>query len=135
MIPSSIMLPQILTTKDHIFSYLRMNKYIALDRPIQKELDLIIQHLQVLNDEVKCLHNIALDHFKRYFIKSSHIYYTRHNGGLDILIPKVCTESANKGTFYTGAQAFNNLPPHLKEVDSTVVLKTQLNDIIFSDNW
>ena len=34
-----------------------MNKYIALDRrrPIQKELDLIIQHLQVLNDEVKFL--------------------------------------------------------------------------------
>ena len=78
----------------------------------------------------KCLHNIAPDHFKSYFIKSSHIYYTRHNG-LDILIPKVCTESAKKGTFYTGAQAFNNLPPHLKEVDSTVVLKTQLNDIIF----
>ena len=55
MIPSSIMLPQILTTKDHIFNYLRMNKYIILDRPIQKELDLIIQHLQVLNDEVKFL--------------------------------------------------------------------------------
>ena len=45
MIPSSIMLPQILTTKDHIFNYLRMNKYIALDRPIQKEIDLIIQRL------------------------------------------------------------------------------------------
>ena len=55
MIPSSIMLPQILTTKDHIFNYLRMNKCIILDRPIQKELDLIIQHLQVLNDEVKFL--------------------------------------------------------------------------------
>ena len=33
MIPSSIMLPQILTTKDHIFNYLRMNKCIILDRP------------------------------------------------------------------------------------------------------
>ena len=37
-----------------------------------------------------------------------------------ILIPKVRTESAKKGTFYTGAHAFNNLPPHLKEVDSIV---------------
>ena len=66
-----------------------------------------------------------------YFIKSSHIYScTRHNG-LDILIPEVCTKSAKKGTFYTGAQAFNNLPPHLKQVDSTVIFKTWLNDIIF----
>ena len=75
-------------------------------------------------------HNFAPDLFKSYFIKSSHIYSTRLNG-LDILIPEVSTESAKKGTFYTGAQAFNNLPPHLKEVDSTVIFKTWLNDIIF----
>ena len=65
-----------------------------------------------------------------YFIKSSHIYSTRRNG-LDILIPEVRTESAKKGTFYTGAQAFNNLAPHLKEVDSILIFKTWLNDIIF----
>ena len=64
----------------------------------------------------KCVHNTAPDLFKSYFIKSSHVYSTRCNG-LDIFIPKVHTESAKKGTFYTGAQAFNNLPPHLKEVD------------------
>ena len=58
------------------------------------------------------------------------MYSTRRNG-LDILIPKVRTESAKKGTFYTGAQAFSNLPPHLKEVDSIVIFKTLLNDIIF----
>ena len=78
----------------------------------------------------KCLHNIAPDLFKSYFIRSSHVYSTRRNG-LDISIPKVYTESANKGAFYTGAQAFNNLPPHLKEVDSIVIFKTLLNDIIF----
>ena len=50
--------------------------------------------------------------------------------GLDSLIPKVRTESAKKGTFYTGAQAFNNLSPHLREVDSIVIFKTLLNDII-----
>ena len=75
-------------------------------------------------------HNFAPDLFKSYFIKSSHIYSTRLNG-LDILIPEVSTESAKKGTFYTGAQAFNNLPPHLKQVDSTVIFKNWLNDIIF----
>ena len=78
----------------------------------------------------KCLHNIAPDLFKNYFIRSSHVYSTRRNG-LDILIPKVSTESAKNGTFYTGAQAFNNLPPHLKEVYSIVIFKTLLNGIIF----
>ena len=78
----------------------------------------------------KCLHNIAPDLFKNYFIRSSHVYSTRRNG-LHILIPKVRTESAKNGTFYTGAQAFNNLPPHLKEVYSIVIFKTLLNGIIF----
>ena len=45
------------------------------------------------------------------------------------LIPKVRTESAQKGTLYTGAQAFNNLPPHQKKVDSIVIFKTQLNNL------
>ena len=76
------------------------------------------------------LHNSAPDLFKSYFIRSSHVYSTRCNG-LDILIPEVSTESAKKGTFYTGAQAFNNLPPQLKQVDSTVIFKNWLNDIIF----
>ena len=74
--------------------------------------------------------NIAPDLFKSYFIKFSHVYSTRRNG-LDILIPKVRTKSAKKGTSYTGTQVFNNLPPHLMEVDSIVIFKTQLNDIIF----
>ena len=56
-----------------------------------------------------------------------HVYLTRHNG-LDILFPKVRTESAKKGTFYTGDQAYNNSPPHLKEVDSIVIFKTLLNE-------
>ena len=37
----------------------------------------------------------------------------------------VLTEAVN------GAQAFNNLPRHLKEADSIVIFKTQLNDITF----
>ena len=62
-----------------------------------------------------------------YFILSSlHMFIPL--GVINILIPK---ESAKKGTFNTGAQAFNNLPLHLKRVDSVVIFKTQLNDIIF----
>ena len=82
----------------------------------------------------KSLHYIAPDLFKSYFIKSSDVYSTRRNG-LDILIPKVRTESAKTGTFYSGAQAFNDLPPHLKEVDSLAIFKTQLNDNIFLKFW
>ena len=65
-----------------------------------------------------------------YFILSSlHMFIPL--GVINILIPKVRTESTKKGTFNTGAQAFNNLPLHLKRVDSVVIFKTQLNDIIF----
>ena len=78
----------------------------------------------------KCLQNIAPDLIRSYFIKSSDVYFFRGNG-LDILIPKVRNESAKKGTFYSGAQAFNDLPPHLKEVDSIVILKPSLMTIIF----
>ena len=80
----------------------------------------------------KCLHNIASDLFKSYFIYSSHVYSTRRNG-LDIFIPKVRTEliCQEKGTFYTGAQAFINLQRHLKEVDSIAIFKTLHTDIIF----
>ena len=55
---------------------------------------------------------------------------------LGVMAQIFCTESAKKGTFYTGNQAFNNLPPHLKEVDSTVILifKTLLNDIILQSS-
>ena len=42
--------------------------------------------------------------------------------GLDILIPEVRTESAKNGTSCIGAQTFINLPPHLKEGDSIVIL-------------
>ena len=78
----------------------------------------------------KCLHNIAPDLFNSYFIRSPYVYSTRRNG-LDILIPKIRKESAKKGTFYTGAQAVNNLPPHLKDVDSIVIFKNFLMVLFF----
>ena len=54
--------------------------------------------------------------------------HSRRNG-LDLLIPRVRTVSAEKGSFYSGAQAFNNLPPFLKGVESLVVFKTKLKDL------
>ena len=59
---------------------------------------------------------------------SSHNYSTRRNG-LDLLIPTVRTESAKKGSFYSGAQAFNNLSPFLEGVESLAVFKTKLKDL------
>ena len=53
---------------------------------------------------------------------------------LGVMVQIFCTESAKKGTFYTGAQPFNNLPPHLKEVASTVIFKTLLNNITFQSS-
>ena len=50
-----------------------------------------------------------------YFILSSlHMFIPL--GVINILIPKVRTESAKKGPFNTGAQVFNNLPPNQREL-------------------
>ena len=67
----------------------------------------------------KCVHNIAPDLFRDNFMKSSHNYSIRRNG-LDLLLPKVHTETAKKGCFYSGALAFNGLPSYLKEIWSVV---------------
>ena len=50
----------------------------------------------------RCLHDLATDRFKCYFNRSSLFLSTRRKG-LHVLIPKVRTESAKIGTFYTGA--------------------------------
>lgn len=83
-----------------------------------------------LTSVFECLHNIAPDLLLTYFLKSSRVYSTSPSG-LDILFPKVLTESSKKGRLYTGAQAFNDLPLHLNEVDSVATFKTKLTDIIF----
>ena len=69
--------------------------------------------------------------FLRVILLSLHMFTPLGRNGLDIFIPKVYTASAKKGTFYTGAQAFNNLPPHLKEVGSIMIFKTQLKMILY----
>ena len=52
---------------------------------------------------------------------------TRRNG-LDILVPKVSTETAKKGCYYYGAQVFNNLLSSMKETKSLLIFKTMIKD-------
>ena len=72
-----------------------------------------------------CPQHYAPDLFKEYFVKTSHNYSTRCNG-LDMLVPKVSTETAKKGCYYFGAQVFNNLPSSVKESESLLVFKTMI---------
>ena len=63
------------------------------------------------------LANVLVTFFKEYFVKTSHNYSTRRNG-LDIIVQKVSTETAKKGSYFLGAQVFNNLPSSMKETKS-----------------
>lgn len=56
--------------------------------------------------------------------------YSTSRNGLDILLPKVYTETAKKGCYYFGAQVFNNLPSCLKEPKSLLIFKTMLKDFL-----
>ena len=88
-------------------------------------------NMHIVTFVFKCLPNNAPDLFKEYFVKTSHNYSTRHNG-VDILVPKVSTESAKKGCYYFGAQVFNNLPSSMK-AESLLIFKTMIKDF-FSDS-
>ena len=50
----------------------------------------------------ECINSIGPEVFNQYFVKFSYAYNTRRNN-LDILLPKVKTEAAKKGCFYSGA--------------------------------
>ena len=101
---------------DFVWNTLAPSRYNSLERLQTRAARIVLKdsnsNMHNLTFVFKCLHNIVPDLFKCYFIKYSHVYSTRSNG-LDILIPKVRTESTKKGTFYTGAQDFNNLPAHI----------------------
>ena len=80
----------------------------------------------------KCVHNNAPDLFKEYFVKTSHDHFTRRNG-LDILVPKVSTETAKKGCYYFSAQVFSNLPSSMSVTESLLIFKTMIKDF-FSES-
>ncbi len=60
----------------------------------------------------KCINGIGQDLFLDYFTKLSHSYNTRRNS-LDLILPKVKTESAKKSCFYSGAVIYNHLPTYI----------------------
>ena len=53
-------------------------------------------NMHIVTFVFKCVHNNAPDLFKECFVKTSHNYSARHNG-LDIVVPKVSTETTKKG--------------------------------------
>ena len=84
-------------------------------------------NMHVVTFVFKCVHNIAPNLFKDYFVKTSHDYLITRRKGLDIFIPKVSTESAKKGCYFFGTQVFNNLPSSIKETEALVIFKTLSN--------
>ena len=79
----------------------------------------------------RCVHNIAPDLFKEYFVRTFHNYSTRRNG-LDIFVPKVSTESAKKGCYFFGV--FNNLQSSMKETESLLSFKTLVKDFYIGNS-
>ena len=90
-------------------------------------------NMHIVTFVFKCVHNIALDLFKEYFVRTFHNYSTRRNG-LDIFVPKVSTESAKKGCYFFGAQVFNNLPSSMKETESLLIFKTLVKDFYIGNS-
>ena len=71
------------------------------------------QNMQCADFVFRCLNRTAPDVFYGHFEKVGHQQATRVNG-LNLKIPKVKTESAKKGFFYSGVKIYNALPTHLK---------------------
>ena len=90
-------------------------------------------NMHIVTFVFKCVHNIAPDLFKEYFVRTFHNYSTRRNG-LDIFVPKVSTESAKKGCYFFGAQVFNNLPSSMKETESLLIFKTLVKDFYIGNS-
>ena len=90
-------------------------------------------NMHIVTSVFKCVQNNALDLFKEYFVKTLHNYSTRHNG-LDIIVPKVSTESVKKGCYFFGAPVFNNLPSSMKEIKSLLIFKTLIKDFYIENS-
>ena len=84
-------------------------------------------NMHIVTFVVKCVNNNAPDLFKEYFVKTSLSYYTGRNG-LNIIVPKVSTETAKKGCNLFGAQVLINLPSSMKETVSLLIFKTLIKD-------
>ena len=76
----------------------------------------------------RCLNCNVSDLFKKYFIKTCHMHFTRGNG-VDLITHKISTEVARRSLYYQGAVEFNRLPTSVKQNSSITVFKSRLTDI------
>ena len=73
-----------------------------------------MQNIQCADFVFRCLSKTApADVFHDHFEKVDHQKATRVNGR-NLKIPKVKTESATRGFYYSGVRIYNALPTHLK---------------------
>ena len=72
-----------------------------------------MQNIQCADFVFRCLNKTAPDVFHDHFEKVDHQKATRVNGR-NLKIPKVKTESAKRGFYYSGVRIYNALPTHLK---------------------
>ena len=72
-----------------------------------------MQNIQCADFVFRCLNNTAPDVFHDHFEKVDHQKAARANGR-NLKIPKVKTESAKRGFYYSGVKIYNALPSHLK---------------------
>ena len=72
-----------------------------------------MQNIQCADFVFRCLNKTAPDVFHDHFEKIDHQKATSANG-LNLKIPKVKTESAKRGFYFSGVKIYNALPSHLK---------------------
>ena len=86
-----------------------------------------MQNMQCAKFVFRCLNKTAPDVFHDHFEKVNHQKATRANGQ-NIKIPKIKTESAKRGLYYSGVKMYNALPTHLKTERSYLRFKQGLKE-------
>ena len=86
-----------------------------------------MQNMQCAKFVLRCLNKTAPDVFHDYFEKVNHQKATRANGQ-NITIPKIKTESAKRGLYYSAVRIYNALSTHLKTERSYLRFKQGLKE-------
>ena len=76
-----------------------------------------------------CLQNNVCDPFTHYFERKEHVQNTR-NDNFTVKVPKMKTEFGRKSCSVTAANAYNNLPILARKLDSRVLFRTHVHDLI-----
>ena len=67
--------------------------------------------------------------FTNYFERNEHCQNTRNNN-LTVKVPKMKTEFGRKSFSVTAAHVYNNIPISARKLDSRVLFRTQVHDLI-----